>query len=588
MARVCREAPGSATCTTLAGTARMEIYPVGTLTAIQWQDPVNKLVNPSTIVMYADDSVTDNTVTIIEISRYQPTNLNISEDDDRVVWNIDNSLGGDAKFYKGDNKGKRVRVYGTRAGEIVLEADYGWINKAKFRALVAPIQQIKFRVSRLSTNTFQPTPTISDIKKHIRIANIYLRQAGIKLVPSDNRELASGAGNPKAGDPGIPAAPPFPALPSNDPLIDSISMVEKGYFEVKLKDTPVGNNLVRTSGALANEEAAIRINAVNEIINISYCFQLGASVLGACRLSPVNHGAAPAGAPGPGLPRPAPSAAAIAGTHTISDSGTPSTSWVSPNGLPAGSLPTPAPPVPAGASATRTAGLATRDGPVASAAIGADPTGVPAGAVTMTLFPCRYDRSSPTLAATGSPMPYMWQPASPANRDLTLQWGLVMDGQAHSLLEFGNTLAHELGHFFGLRHRRGGGPDNLVWPQWENLMDGSSPAPDCEDLDILQAKAVHFSEILFRTNAIDTSPEYEPSDHTFGTVAGAVLGAVVGAIVGAIVGAVAGAIIGFVASGGNPAAAAAGAATGAIVGAAAGAVAGAIIGGFLGSPSPSP
>jgi hypothetical protein len=186
-------------------------------------------------------------------------------------------------------------------------------------------------------------------------------------------------------------------------------------------------------------------------------------------------------------------------------------------------------------------------------------------------------------------MAYNWQPASPVNRDLTLQWGLVMDGQAHPQQEFANTLAHELGHFFGLRHRRGNGPDNVVWPQWENLMDGSSPTPDCEDLDVLQATVVRFSEIMFRTSAIDTSPEVEPSDHRgVGTLGGAILGGIAGAIIGAVIGAVAGAIIGFVASGGNPAAAASGAAAGAVAGAVAGAIAGAIIGGILGSPSPDP
>ena len=157
-------------------------------------------------------------------------------------------------------------------------------------------------------------------------------------------------------------------------------------------------------------------------------------------------------------------------------------------------------------------------------------------------------------------------------RDLSLQWGLVMDGQAHPLQDFGNTLAHGLGHFFGLRHRNGAGSDTVVWPQWENLMDGSTPSPDAENLDVLQSQAVRFSEILFRASAIDTSPE---NPRKFGTVAGALLGALIGAVVGAVVGG----IIGYVASGGNPAAAG----KGALIGAAAGAVAGAVIGGILGS-----
>src|ERR1700737_1873684 len=109
MAFACREARGSPTCTTLAGAVRMEIYPVGTLTQISWSDPINKLKNPSGIILYRDDQVTDNTVAILEITRYQPGNLDIGDDDARVQWSI-TSLGGNAKFYKGDNTGKQVRI----------------------------------------------------------------------------------------------------------------------------------------------------------------------------------------------------------------------------------------------------------------------------------------------------------------------------------------------------------------------------------------------------------------------------------------------------------------------------------------------
>jgi hypothetical protein len=576
MAQACREPHGSATCTTVAGVAvRMEIYEVTTLTTFDHTDPINKIKNPSGLVIYADDQVTENTCAIFEITRYIPASLNITEDDPLVEWKI-TSLGGQAKFFKNDNKGKKVRVYGTQAGEILLEADYGWMNTAKIRVNVVDLKQVSFRVSRIKSGAFEPTPSIQDIKKHIRIANIYLRQVGIKLVPDTSSEVASSKGNPKVGDPGIPmvpAAPPnpmFPAVPSNDANIISVTKVEDGYFEVELANTPAGNNLTRAGGSVADKENAIRINALNEIINISYVHSInsppvpvGQSTLGICLLIPVNHGGARSNPP---------SAAALAGTHTISDSAIPSASWVAPNGLPRGSLPTPAPPVPPGASAQRPAGLATRDGP------GADPTGVPPVTVTMKLVFTLADWSSPQFIATNKRMQFAWQPGSPAARDRSLQWGLVMDGQAHSLQEFGNTMAHELGHFFGLRHRNGNGNDTVTWPQWENLMDGSAPMPDAEDLDILQCKAMRFSEIFSRPNALNTAAEMEPSDHPNSAAGGALRGALTGAIIGAIVGAVVGAAIGYIASGGNPAAAA----HGALLGAAIGAAAGGIIGGIMG------
>ena len=86
MVLVCREARGTPTCTTVAGAnVRLEIYPVGTLTKIKPSDPVNKIKNPSGIVIYKDAEVTENTAAILEITRYLPTNLNLTDDDSRVT-----------------------------------------------------------------------------------------------------------------------------------------------------------------------------------------------------------------------------------------------------------------------------------------------------------------------------------------------------------------------------------------------------------------------------------------------------------------------------------------------------------------------
>jgi hypothetical protein len=104
-----------------------------------------------------------------------------------------------------------------------------------------------------------------------------------------------------------------------------------------------------------------------------------------------------------------------------------------------------------------------------------------------------------------------WQNASPATRDIDLLWGVIVptvtiDGSVPGgtpdkvRLAYGNTLAHELGHVFGLGHRGGGGvPDGLMIPANENLMHPNNPPPRAENIDIIQVKAMRFSEAFFRT-----------------------------------------------------------------------------------------
>jgi hypothetical protein len=582
-----RVVAGTPTCTTLAGTPRMEIYPVGTLTEIEARDPINKLKNPSVIVMYTEATVTEHTAAVIEITRWQHFNPDPADNDPRIRWTVDNSLGGDVAFFRAKTTGKKVLVYGTKAGEVVLEAEYGGIYKAKFRALVAPLTQFRFRVSRLSTAAAGPRPSVGDIKKHIRIANIYLRQVGIKLVPDHSTDVASARGSPRAG---------YPEL---NHLIKNISRADVGFFEVELQDTDEGNLFVKIPGdphiKARYRQNAVRINAVNEIINISYCAQLAptsqtrvedsnAQVLGACVLNPVNHGgdsitplskilvedrSKHSTVPGPGvvvtsvvdnpgasqaglmpndvileanrkpvngsrefyetvrdsgifeghlvftdsqglrhevdLPRLSPTKEAILGELSVVDLGIPSTSWVAPNGLPPCSLPAD-PKVDSHASSRRrNVTQLARHG-------NNDPTGIKQAVVVMKLFGCHY---------TYDAVRYVWASNGISAPHLTLQWGIVMDGQEHRLQEFGRALAHESCHLFGLRHRGGYEPgdhpidaaadlDGVAWPLWENLMHPSAPVPDSQHLDILQAQAMRHSEMFYRPRAIDSGPEVEP------------------------------------------------------------------------------
>ncbi|SRR6266851_740882 len=460
MPSACREVRGSATCTTLAGQKiRMEIYPVTSGNTIIAADSVNKIMNPSAIVVYADADVDEKKAAIIRITKFIPPALALTDDDDRVEWSI--TPAGSAKFFKGAkpdaNKGRQVMVYGVVPGEILIEADYGWTNKAKFRAVVVELKQVKFRVSRIICGGLAPKPSVADIKKHIRVANIYLRQVGIKMVPDDSAEVAAHAGNLKVG------------TPLTDKRVVSVTKVEDGFFDVKVNHT----DMTRTLADLVAQKKAIRVNAMNEIFNIAYVHSLNnppAAIvdLAIAILNPINHGQLGRSDP--------PHHAAVHGTHKFSDSGTPSSSWIAPNGLPHGSIASPPP----------KRNLA-----------GGKCTGSPAKTVKIKLLD-----PDPSTAWESS--------VGPAERKIGLLWGLIVDGRSHSIQSFGNSLAHEIGHMFGLRHRIGNGNDTQSWPLRENLMHGSEPPPRCEHLDLVQCLAVRSSEVFFRPNAIDTNAETEP------------------------------------------------------------------------------
>jgi hypothetical protein len=193
----------------------------------------------------------------------------------------------------------------------------------------------------------------------------------------------------------------------------------------------------------------IKINARNEVITFAYIHsQSSADALATALLCPWNH------AP---LARANPPRAYTIADYTMTDKSSPSSSLIHKNGI---------------------------------------PDDVPVDPVKMCVL--KADMA--------------WEATSPATRKEELLWGVIVPTKTIDKsagiaatkdkirLAYGNTLAHELGHVFGLGHRGGGGvPDLLMVPPNENLMHPTKPPPTAENIDIIQVKAIRFSEALFRT-----------------------------------------------------------------------------------------
>jgi hypothetical protein len=480
MAGVCRkETAGNATCTFAGVAVKMEIYPVCSGDTIKPTDPINKLHNPPCIVKYADDKVTKNTAAIIRITGWQPRGskgIRFPAADPFIKWSIDNSLGGDAKFFEGKDTGREVRIYGITNGEILVEADFGWVHKARFRAIVDDLKQIKYRVNRIFCGKVGPNVTVANIKDQIRVANIYLRQIGVKLVPDDHTDIADRNGNKLAGDLSVDSF--------ISPIGSAIVPIEPGFYDVHVTHPA----LTDIQNGKVCKRRAIRVNAIGEILNIAYVYSIdGGNTLGEAVLIPANHLPGPSnnvtGAPTYTNPP------ITDGSNCVVDNGTPTPSWIEPNGLPDGTvLPRPQP-------------YDARKHKV---------TGVRTSPIRMEVMDMSGDLT--------------WTSASPSQRDTNLIWGLLVDGakaqSGSTTLDptfwHGNTLAHEFGHCLGLAHRETS-QDKLDWPRDANLMHATAKPPVCEDLDIAQCKATRWSEFMFRANAASTAPEVERSDDPAGT-----------------------------------------------------------------------
>jgi hypothetical protein len=518
--------------------------PVITGDTIKHTDPINRIRNPSgCVILSGTDAASANAVPRYQITKIEPA-LRWTDNDPRIAWRIlggdskgDNRFDGEADFMNTDaaKRGTKIQVFGKKAGDIMIQPYSGGYAYGMLRVHVVPIRKLKYRVNRIFTTAqaakaavpaqvalpaqaavpacvspplpavpalaavpaipaspavparaaHAPTPSHDEAKLHMKIVNIYLRQMGFTMVPDNSAEMANPlvsakpavpaiaaqnavaaqAAVPAASRPAVPARPAVAAraavpavaasygnskvgLSTLDPKVVSVRQIEPGHFDVEVTDVAL------TFNNNAGQKSAIRINARNEVISFAYISQDptyggGTVTLATALLCPANHA--------PKTRARQPEAWSVA-AYALDDLGTPSTSLTPKTGVP--------PDVPAD------------------------------------------KRSMNVLGADVN-----WQAASPASRDVDLLWGIVVptrniDGAVSApktddkrRQTYGATLAHEVGHVLGLGHR--GIPSNpvadgLTVPGQKNLMYPYFSMPDWENLDLIQTKAVRFSELMFR------------------------------------------------------------------------------------------
>lgn len=225
-------------------------------------------------------SANDRNVARIEYSWYYPKMAFDGQEDDlewKVVTLTNGPDGSKPQVeFLGKKKGTKIKVWGKKPGEVLLELHFKGSCLAKYRALVMQVKEVKCRFNILKNKDHpdvSPRSTPADIVKHLAVANRFLYQAGLKLVLDDNDTKTDGA---------------------KDTTV-------KGIFEIE-----VDEDLTKGVAWYADAKKAALLNHRKKVINFNYIYQDddGADTLGLAVVRPANNAG-----------------------DKITDAGTPSSSW---------------------------------------------------------------------------------------------------------------------------------------------------------------------------------------------------------------------------------------------------------------------
>lgn len=296
-----------------------------------------------------------------------------------------------------------IYVFGIAQGQVEFELAFLGAKVATYPAQVQDPKVVRCRINLADGGAgFRAKSSDTDVVKHLAAANRILRQVAIELVLDDDDTTSNGA-----------------------------VKLQKGIFRLPLSRRRRG--LARNLSG--NFAPITRRNRVLDVLNIYYVVSMSdASTLGESVARPINSSPVPTGGSFPQL----------------TESGTPSSSWISPSGV-----------FPHGASTPQTIEMMNP---------GLDP---------------RIRR-----------------------RDRSRHWSLTICNGNSTMMQYANTLAHEVCHSLGLAHREA--TQDLLPELNENLMHATEGPSVAQDLDILQAKAVHNSPMVIKPVTPGTTPTGPP------------------------------------------------------------------------------
>ncbi len=390
---------------------------------------------------------------LIDITQIAP-NLTFTADDPRIAWWIVGAQpdeAGKAKYLgKADflnteaaKRGTRIQIAGTDnfPGDILVQPYSGGFGYGMFRTNVAPLKKVKYRVNRIFTDLVPATPTKPQIVARVPTRSHNDAKNHIKLMNIYLRQMGLELIPDDSAEVATSAGNPLIGLAKLDANIVSATRIEAGHFDVKVNAQKFTFRATDTQG-----DDSVRLNARNEVIVFAYIHSLasGNNVLAQAQVWPHNHA--------PKARKDPPSATSL----ILRDSGVPSTSLISRSGIPGST---------------------------------------PVGAVNLRILAATFAKFKSTQTA----------------RHVDLLWGISVptfsvdnsSTPANRDAFYATTLAHEVGHVLGLKHRIGTGSgdpfaDGLTTPASKNVMFPSLNFPTAENFDIIQSKAVRFSEVLFR------------------------------------------------------------------------------------------